>query len=101
MGGMRGAYRPDAAAAELQRARHHRVTPRREPVRVPDTETDAMDLFRSPGIAPPPLPIFASRLAWSRRYGHVRHLREPDVAAANEDDAPQGVDQDFEEYDFE
>lgn len=67
----------------------------------PDTETDAMDLFRSPGIAPPPLPNFTSGLAWARRYGHVRHLREPDVGAANEDDAPQGVDQDFEEYDFE
>lgn len=59
-----------------------------------------MELFRSPGIAPQPLPALAFGTPWSRRYGHVRVLREPD-AAANDEVPVAAVDQDFEEYDFE
>ncbi|MGY3266379.1 hypothetical protein [Lysobacter sp. HA35] len=63
-----------------------------------------MDLFRSPGIQPPPVPLFSSGLAWTRRYGHVRALHDgtsPDPA--NDADAlpAPSVDQEFEEYFFE
>lgn len=63
-----------------------------------------MDLFRSPGIQPPPVPVFSSGLAWSRRYGSVRTVQDDaHRMAANEDatlPAP-AVDQEFEEYFFE
>ncbi|MGY4514567.1 hypothetical protein [Lysobacter sp. HA18] len=70
----------------------------------PDTETAAMDLFRSPGIQPTPVPLFSSGLAWTRRYGNVRNVRDDaNPTAANDADAlpAPGVDQDFEEYFFE